>query len=83
MALATSEARGRLQGLDVLVLSALWWRSHPTHLSIAEAVETAQDLGARETYLIHLTHETGHAELEAELPEGIRPAYDGLTLEVA
>ena len=77
------EARGRLQGLDVLVLSALWWRSHPTHLSIAEAAETAQDLGARETYLIHLTHETGHAELEAELPEGIRPAYDGLTLEVA
>lgn len=77
------DARAQLQGLDILVLSGLWWRSHPTHLSIAEAVETAQDLGARETYLIHLTHETGHAALEAELPEGIRPAYDGLTLEVA
>ena len=77
------DERARLRGLRVLVLNALWWRSHPTHLSIAEAVETAQDLGAEETYLTHLTHETGHAELEAQLPPGIRPAYDGLTVEVA
>jgi phosphoribosyl 1,2-cyclic phosphate phosphodiesterase len=74
--------RERLRDLDVLVLNALWWRSHPTHLSISEAVETAQALGARRTYLTHLTHETGHAELEAELPAGILPAYDGLTVEV-
>jgi phosphoribosyl 1,2-cyclic phosphate phosphodiesterase len=75
--------RRRLQGLGVLVLNALWWRPHPTHLSIAEAVETAQALGARRTYLTHLTHETGHAELAGQLPEGIFPAYDGLTVEVA
>ena len=50
--------------------------------SIAEAVETAQALGARRTYLTHLTHETGHADLEATLPAGILPAYDGLTVEV-
>ena len=74
--------RRRLQGLDVLVLNALWWRSHPTHLSIGEAVQTAQELGARRTYLTHLTHETGHAELAAQLPAGILPAYDGLTVEV-
>jgi phosphoribosyl 1,2-cyclic phosphate phosphodiesterase len=73
----------RLRGLDVLVLNALWWRPHPTHLSISEAVDTAQALGARRTYLTHLTHETGHAELEAQLPAGIFPAYDGLTVEVA
>ncbi len=76
------EARQHLHGLDVLALNALWWRPHPTHLSIAEAVETARAIGARRTYLTHLTHETGHAELEAQLPEGIRPAYDGLTVEV-
>jgi phosphoribosyl 1,2-cyclic phosphate phosphodiesterase len=74
--------REQLQGLDVLVLNALWWRPHPTHLSIAEAVQTAQALGARRTYLTHLTHETGHAALAAELPAGICPAYDGLTVEV-
>ncbi|MBA3344639.1 MAG: MBL fold metallo-hydrolase [Gemmatimonadales bacterium] len=75
--------REQLRGLDVLVLNALWWRSHPTHLSIAEAVETARELGARRTYLTHLTHETGHAELEAQLPPGVMPAYDGLTVEIA
>ena len=75
--------RERLRGLDVLVLNALWWRPHPTHLSISEAVETARALGARRTYLTHLTHETGHADLETQLPAGIFPAYDGLTVEVA
>jgi phosphoribosyl 1,2-cyclic phosphate phosphodiesterase len=74
--------REHLRGLDVLVLNALWWRPHPTHLSIAEAIETAQALGARRTYLTHLTHETGHADLEAQLPSGVLPAYDGLTVEV-
>jgi phosphoribosyl 1,2-cyclic phosphate phosphodiesterase len=73
----------RLRGLDVLVLNALWWRPHPTHLSIAEAIDTARALGARRTYLTHLTHETGHADLEAKLPAGVFPAYDGLTVEVA
>jgi phosphoribosyl 1,2-cyclic phosphate phosphodiesterase len=72
----------QLQGLEVLVLNALWWRSHPTHLSISEAIDAARALGARRTYLTHLTHETGHAELEARLPAGIFPAHDGLTVEV-
>lgn len=75
--------RERLRGLDVLVLNALWWRPHPTHMSIPEAIETARSLGARRTYLTHLTHETGHAELAEKLPPDIQPAYDGLTVEVA
>ncbi len=75
-------ARACLGHLKVLALNALWWRPHPTHLSIAEAVRTAQDLGAERTFLTHLTHETGHAELAAQLPAGIAPAYDGLAVEV-
>jgi len=75
--------REQLKGLDVLVLNALWWRPHPTHLSISEAIDTARDLGANRTYLTHLTHETGHSALESSLPAGIFPAYDGLTVEVA
>jgi phosphoribosyl 1,2-cyclic phosphate phosphodiesterase len=74
--------RESLRGLDVLVLNALWWRPHPTHLSIGEAIETAREIGARRTFLTHLTHETGHAELERQLPSGVAPAYDGLTIEV-
>lgn len=78
----TAEARAALAGLEVLVLNALFHRSHPTHLSIPEAVETARAIGAPRTYLTHLTHETGHAALEAELPASVRPAYDGLVIEV-
>ena len=75
-------ARDHLRGLKLLVLNALWWRPHPTHLSIDEAIAVAQDLGAERTLLTHLTHETGHAELAARLPRGIEPGYDGLTVEI-
>jgi phosphoribosyl 1,2-cyclic phosphate phosphodiesterase len=76
-------ARAQLRGLKLLVLNALWWRHHPTHLSIGEAIETAQAIGAEQTVFTHLTHETGHAELAGQLPAGISPAYDGLTIEVS
>jgi phosphoribosyl 1,2-cyclic phosphate phosphodiesterase len=75
-------ARDRLRGLEVLVLSALLSKPHPLHLSIPEAVAVAQAIGARRTFLTHLTHETPHAELAASLPPGITPAYDGLVIEV-
>jgi phosphoribosyl 1,2-cyclic phosphate phosphodiesterase len=75
-------ARACLEGLKVLALNALWWRPHPTHLSIGEAIQVARDLAVERTFLTHLTHETGHAELAAQLPPGIAPAYDGLTVEV-
>jgi phosphoribosyl 1,2-cyclic phosphate phosphodiesterase len=70
------------RGVDVLVLNALFRTPHPTHLSISEAVRAAQEVGARETWLTHLTHRTSHAELEKELPRGIAPAFDGLTVQV-
>ncbi len=76
------EAIEAFRGVDVLVLNALFRTQHPTHLSISEAVSAAQKVGARQTWLTHLTHRTSHAELEAELPRGIAPAFDGLTVEI-
>lgn len=76
------EAITALRGVDVLVLNALFRKPHPTHLSVSEAVAAAQKVGARQTWLTHLTHRTAHAELEAELPKGIAPAFDGLTVEI-
>ena len=72
-----------LTGLEVLVLSALLSRPHPLHLSIPEAIETAQRIGARQTYFTHLTHEFTHQALAAMLPPTIAPAYDGLVIDVA
>ena len=76
------EALRAFRGVDVLVLNALFRTPHPTHLSVSEAVAAAKKVGARQTWLTHLTHRTGHAELEAELPRGIAPAFDGLTVEI-
>jgi phosphoribosyl 1,2-cyclic phosphate phosphodiesterase len=76
------EARAVLAGVKVLVLNALFRTEHPTHMSIPEAVETAEALGAERTYLTHLTHDNFHADLEAELPRGITPAFDGLTVRI-
>lgn len=75
-------ARPVLSGAKVLVLNALFRTEHPTHLSLQEAIRTAQELGADRTYLTHLTHDNFHADLEAELPRGISPAFDGLTVRV-
>jgi len=72
-----------LAGVKVLVLGALWWRPHPTHQSIDEAVAVARDIGAERTYLTHLSHETAHRDLLARLPAGIEPGFDGLTVEVS
>ncbi len=71
-----------LAGLDVLVLNALLVQSHPLHLSIPEAVAAALRIGARRTFLTHLTHDATHADLAARLPAGVAPAYDGLVIEV-
>lgn len=77
------EARATLAGVDTLVLNALWFgRPHATHFNVEEAVEAAHSVGARRTFLIHLTHRVTHAELEARLPADVRPAFDGLTVEI-
>ncbi len=69
-----------LEGVEVLIVNALFEKQHPTHLSIPEAVALAGEIGAQRTYLTHLSHDFAHAELESRLPSGIEPAYDGLSV---
>jgi len=73
-----------LEGIRVLVLNALWWGNpHPNHFNVEEAVEMAERVGAERTFLTHLSHRVSHRELESGLPASVRPAYDGLTVELA
>jgi phosphoribosyl 1,2-cyclic phosphate phosphodiesterase len=67
-----------LEGLDVLVLDCLRPSRHPTHFSLAEALEVAARVGARRTLFIHLSHELPHEATTAALPAGVELAYDGL-----
>jgi phosphoribosyl 1,2-cyclic phosphate phosphodiesterase len=71
-----------LTGLDVLILDGLRVSPrHPTHFTIAEAVEVAGRVAAKATYLIHLTHDVDHATVQRTLPQSVQLAWDGLTLE--
>lgn len=67
---------------DALVLDGLRPQPHPSHLSIAEALVVARDLGVASTWITHLTHLNDHAELAATLPPGVAPAFDGLRLKL-
>ncbi len=78
--IVSEAAVAALRGVEVLVLNGLFERPHPTHLSIPEAVDVARQVGARRTLLTHLTHRHAHRDLAARLPEGIEPAYDGLSV---
>ncbi len=73
-----------LQGLDVLILNALRFQPHLTHLNIEEAIALCNILKPGICYLTHISHELGmHEEVNAMLPENIRLGYDGLQIKIA
>jgi phosphoribosyl 1,2-cyclic phosphate phosphodiesterase len=67
-----------LKNLDVLVLDGLQFHSHPTHFSIPEAIEAADKIGAKMTYLTHIAHGVHHESDSGKLPPNVALAYDGL-----
>lgn len=80
--IAQSE-KSKLQNLDILVLNALRDEEHYSHLTFAEAIALAQELQAKQTFFIHMSHQAGtHAARQATLPENIFLAYDGLSLAI-
>lgn len=68
----------QLRGLDTLVLDMLRFRKHPTHMTVDEAIAAATNIAAKRTYFTHMTHDIMHAELDPQLPAGMRLAFDGL-----
>lgn len=69
-----------LTGLSTLVLDALRHRRHPTHFTLGQAVSVAQEIGAPQTFFVHMAHDLAHEATNAELPEGMNLAHDGLVL---
>lgn len=70
----------RMAGVRVLVVDALRQTPHPTHMNFAEALAFSRKIGAGETWFTHLSHDAGHADSEALLPDGVRIAHDGLRI---
>jgi len=75
-----ASSRALLNDLDVLVVDALRWEPHPTHLCVPEAVELIAELCPRQAYLTHVGHTLEHETTNRRLPANVEVAYDGLDL---
>ncbi len=73
----------KLKNLKILIISALRYLEHHSHLTLEQAVELAQKIDAEKTYFIHFSHLLGpHEKIMAQLPENIFAAHDQLTIEI-
>lgn len=72
----------KLQGLDFLILDALRHKPHITHLSLDQAIALAQQLRARRTIFIHMSHDLGYAATNATLPKGMELGWDGMRIDL-
>ncbi len=76
------ESMERLGGLKLLIIGALRFKPHPTHMTIDEAVEISRKLRPERTILTHLSHNIDYPVDNKKLPPGVELAYDGMVIEV-
>ena len=77
------QEKEKIKGSKVVVLNALRKEPHISHFSLQEAVDLLEELQPEQAYLTHISHLLGqHRNVEPQLPDFIRLAYDGLQLEV-
>jgi phosphoribosyl 1,2-cyclic phosphate phosphodiesterase len=72
-----------LASLDLLILDALRHKPHPTHSNVEQSLAVVEHLKPRRALFTHIAHELGHEETNAQLPEHVRLAYDGLSVELS
>ncbi|MBK6986758.1 MAG: MBL fold metallo-hydrolase [Bacteroidetes bacterium] len=77
----SDKSKELLLNSEVLVLNSLRREKHVSHFNLEEAMELVDELKPKMTYLTHISHQLGkHEEVEQELPDNIRLAYDGLAV---
>lgn len=73
----------KLKGLDIFIINTIRKEKHISHFSLSEALEVIERVGAKESYLTHLSHQIGtHTELSEELPPHVHAAYDGEVVSI-
>ena len=72
--------RPLLDGLDAMILDGLRPQPHPTHYCIRQCVEQLARIGAGQSYITHLTHNSEHHALQAQLGAAVTVPWDGLAI---
>lgn len=76
------EAFAHLHHLDVWIVDCLRYEKAPTHAHLALTLEWIARVKPKRAILTHLGHEFDYETLRCELPENVKPAHDGLMLEI-
>jgi phosphoribosyl 1,2-cyclic phosphate phosphodiesterase len=76
------ETLERLANMDVMILDGLRPEEHPTHFSINECVEMLAKIGAKQSFITHLTHNSEHHDLQQRLGEVVTVPWDGLKISL-
>jgi len=63
---------------ETIIINGLRMRPHTTHFSISESIFLIKSLEMKKGYILHLSHDLKHSELEKILPENIYGCYDGM-----
>jgi phosphoribosyl 1,2-cyclic phosphate phosphodiesterase len=71
-----------LAGVRVWILDALRYRRHPTHATVEQALEWIARVKPERAILTNMHIDLDYETLRRELPDGVEPAYDGLTFRV-
>jgi len=71
-----------LEGLDVLILDALRYASHPCHFNVEQALAVIERFAPKRAILTHMHIDLDYQSLRASLPENVEPAYDGMVIEL-
>jgi phosphoribosyl 1,2-cyclic phosphate phosphodiesterase len=72
----------RLRGLDLLIIDALQYKTHPSHFSLGEALQWIDRLKPGGAVLTHMHTPLDYETVVAETPDGVEPAYDGMVLKI-
>ncbi|WP_242222987.1 MBL fold metallo-hydrolase [Shinella zoogloeoides] len=71
----------RLSGLDALIIDALQYRYHSSHLSLSQALDWIERLNPARAILTHMHVPLDYDAVQKETPAHVEPAYDGLSFE--
>ena len=78
-----SETLDHLRGLETLVVDALRYTSHPTHANLEQALAWIAELKPKRAILTNMHVDMDYQTLKGELPDGVEPGFDGMTLHVS